>query len=1324
MKSKIFFITFLIITSVIFPQKDIKILSSDFRSLTVEYTPLYLDTSDVILNGNTYKNIELYLGNLENEQKWGNPYILTRSLNVGVPAEFGNTIEIISSFYKDISGKVKPVPYAVPDSSSFYYDFRENAEYYNYSADDELVSFGEFGLVRDVGAQTIEIKPIKFFPKENKIRLYKKIIFKISFSGNGQISSKPADDLVEGIFVNYNVAKFWNKQGSNNSFNKPTIVNSVLATGRWFRFETPEEGIYKITRAQLSALGIDANLVDPKTIKIYNNGGKTLPENNSLTRPIDLEENAILIVGEDDGKFDETDYILFYGRGSRFWDYGNDGITIQRFNHSYSTKNYYWITSGGAAGKRMDNKPSIVSTPTLTQTTTDAFADWEEDKINLGMSGRQWMGDNFNTSVPSRTYTNTLNGIVENSQISYKFRFIIGSTSGLTLRITENGNNIVQQNLAGYSEDYVVGKDYPINSSYSQLLPNDRSILNLSVSPSTATSVGYLDYFTITYTKKLKANGDQLTFYSTQHDGIIEYQLNNYSSSDIKTFDISDYKNVKQVTGSNLTGGECKFSSNELSSLRSKYLAVGNEGYKTVVNQVEITNSDLHGETVGARYIVVTCKDFLDAANTFKNYKENNAPVPISTYVVDIQQIYNEFSCGVQDPTALRDYLKFAYDNWQIRPQYVMLLGKGTYDYKNIENYNDNFVPTWQTEQSLIMVYYGDSYTTDDFFCRVSGTDSKPDIAIGRVTCTTPGEAGNYLNKVMDYELNQAKGDWRNLITLVSDDGYKGNKYEGNMHTEPSENLANIYFPASFSFNKIYSASYPEEITGQGKRKPLVNQAIINAVNEGTVFLNYFGHGSPELWADEHIFEKSTMVSQLQNTKYFFLGAATCDFGYFDIPNYKSAAEEITFLPNSGAIASLTAARLVFAGENEGLMYRLIDSLFSNGKDTLNYTYPIGKVIFASKTTSINDQKYHLLGDPTVRLIFPRYNAKIDSINGQNPLVNIQVSALSKTKVEGSILKSDNTVWNDFNGEGILTIFDSQRQVRIESINYNVNMQGGVIFKGRVSITDGKFSTEFVVPKDISYENKNGKIVLYFSDDDVDGLGYTNKIVVGGTDTTAVNDGTGPEINIYFDNISNVNGSLVNKDSKLIVDLKDETGINTTGTGVGHKLEGVLNQNEQNPIDFTNYFTGDLDAGGKSGKIEYQFTTLENGDNTLQVKAWDVFNNPSVEDVNFTVVEGNDLQIRDVYNYPNPFKDKTQFTFQQNLNKPIDVKIKVYSISGRLIHEIERQNISDRFVIIDWDGKDKDGDEVANGTYLYKIIVKSVDGEFNKSVLGKLAVLN
>ena len=790
---------------------------------------------------------------------------------------------------------------------------------------------------------------------------------------------------------------------------------------------------------------------------------------------------------------------------------------------------------------------------------------------------------------------------------------------------------------------------------------------------------------------------------------------------------MTDFSNVKIITDHVLlSGGDCRFRSSERRDSVTKYIAVGNDNFLTPFNPVAVKNSNLRGISDGVKFIIIAHQEFMEQADRLKNYRENESAIPVSTIVVDVETIYNEFSGGILDVSAIRDFLNYAFDNWQTKPEYFLLFGKGTYDYKDIEGFGDNFVPTWQTEESLQLIFGKDSYTSDDFFGRLDGNDLMPDLAFGRITVRNKTEAENYISKIIYYENNSNKGNWRNLITLIADDGFTSTGYEGSEHTAPSETLAKSIIPPSFDLKKIYVADYPAVITGSGRRKPTCNEDILKAMNSGTLLVNYIGHGNPELWAHEFVFERSVAIPQLVNDNYFFLCAATCDFGYYDIPNFQSGAEELTYLPDAGSVATFNSARLVFSGQNHSLNFTLMEYLLDLPREELNLPVTLGYSVFRTKLewNNINSQKFHLIGDPTMRLLIPQYFGSIDSLNGQALDSLFQLKALSKTRIAGTILKTDSSKWSDYNGEGILTVYDSERIKLLEEIDdYPMVIPGGVIFKGRVSVNNGEFNAEFVVPKDIIYENKNGKILFYFLNGFSDGLAFSNKIVVGGTDTTTVNDGEGPEIEIFFDDASYYNAYLVGPNPDLIIKLTDETGLNVTGTGVGHTLEGILNEDEGNPIDFTEFFTGDLDAGGKSGEVNYKFTKLNEGDYLLDVKAWDVFNNFSRESANFTVVTNDNLVIRDVYNYPNPFSSNTTFTFQQNLNRPIDVKIKVYTIAGRMIKEVEQKNVNQKFVKINWDGRDEDGDWLANGTYLYKLIIKTSDGEFSESIIGKMAVI-
>lgn len=1314
-------LTVFLISILIFPQNDLRIISSDVASLVIEYSPQFTDTSIFKIENAEYRNTRFLNALLTNEEDWGARAEFSRFINVGVPNEFGTTLEILSTVYKELPGKIIPVPEVDTDGDFPIHRYKASQDYFSDSANEELVTFGDFGIARGVKIQSFHIHPVKSDPNSNTIKLYSKIVFRVNFSGAGSISSIPADDLIKDAILNFDVAKYWN-ESSSKSLNKITS-NSVLSNGKWFRFEAPEEGMYKIPRSALAALGIDVSTVDPRTIKIYNNGGKALSENITQSRPNDLVENAITIVGESDGKFDEADYIIFYGRGSSFWDKAADSTKIVRYRHSYSDKNYFWITSGGNNGKRIESKLSLNQTPDFVQNTTQAFAHWEVDRINLGKSGKQFFGDDFSSSVSTRTYVNSLFHRNDSAPINYNFRFAVGTQNGMQLTISENGNQIYTANLSGFgSQSYTAGVEHKNSMAFNGQLLDSRSSLTFKVNPTSVSSIGYLDYFEIQYLKNLNANADELLLFANGNIGVVEYQVKGFSNSNIKVYDVSDYSNIKVISNPILSGGECKYLVNEISAERKKYFVLGNDKFKSIINSVEVPNSNLHGETTGAEFVIITHKNFIEAANRLKTYRESQALIPVSTIIIDVDKIYNEFSCGILDVAAIRDYLKYAYENWQIKPKYALLFGKGTYDYRNIEGYSDNFIPTYQTEQSLALL---NSYVTDDFFFRVDGPDLRVDIAPGRIPVTTLTEANNIVSKIIRYENSSSKGPWRNNVTFVADDGLgRAGSNEGAEHTRPSEEISETIIPKHFDKRKIYSASYPDVITGQGRRKPEVNQEIINAINDGTLFMNFIGHGSPELWTHEVIFEKSVSLPQMKNDKYFFMCAATCDFGYFDIPNFQAAAEAMMFLPNTGSIAAFTSARLVFSWNNHILNRELVNQLFLSSRDTLNLPVRMGTAVFATKQSSFtsNDQKYTLFGDPTMRLLMPQYNASVDSINGQNLSSNVQIKALSKTKIDGRILQSDNSTWSDYTGEAILTVFDSERDIYIEPIRFTAKIPGGTIFKGRVSITNGNFSSDFVVPKDISYENKNGKIVLYFTNATSDGVGFTSNVIVGGTDTTT-NDGKGPEIEIFFDDVSFANSYLVGPTPNLIVKLFDETGLNTTGTGIGHKLEGILNENENNPLDFTKYFTGDLDAGGRSGQVNYKFNPLEFGEYSLDVKAWDVFNNFSTQTAYFTVVNDGELVVREIYNYPNPFSGSTTFTFQQNLTNAIDVKIKVYTIAGRMIKEIERFNVLDKYVTIDWDGRDQDGDMIGNGAYLYKIIVKTVDGETSKSVTGKLAVI-
>jgi len=1314
----------------LYAKDDVKIVSSSKSAMVIEYKPTLTDSSLVTVDNQKYLKLQVYQGVILSDTAKGIPALSKRILNIGVPSETGNTYEILKAEYVEVSGQLSPTTKMVKDGKFANSVYTIGDQYHLSRFSNDVVSFGEYGIMRELKIQKFIFSPIQFDYSSKKIRIYTNITVRITFSSNqANNSAIQSADLLSGAVINYDVAKSWGVRASNKLAKANTTTSSVLSTGTWYRFDATDEGIYKISKSMLASMGIDASSVDPRTIKIYNNGGKVLSETVSADRPVDLVENAILVEGEDDGKFDDNDYILFYGRGTNFWDYDAASSTITRSYSPYSDHNYYWITSGGTKGKRIQNKVGLNQSTKYVQATTKAFAYRKDELINIGQTGRYFMGDKFSSTSKSKTYTTSLNGIIPNSQIDYKTSFICYDNYAIILELDENSNNFSSSYIYGDVSDYSFGRENIVTASYTGTLPNDRSSLKFTYNASGTTSVGYLNYFEIAYQKYLTAYSDNIIFFSKDTTSVIEYQLSNFSTSSISVFDVSDNANVKILTSPVLlSGGEYNFQCSESAGSVIKYIAAGPAAYKTPSNIESVKNSNIRGFADGSKFIIITNSAFLEEANKIKSFKENTANNKISTTVYTTEQIFNEFSGGSVDVSAIRDFIKYAYENWNIKPEYVLLLGDGDYDYKNIYKNNKNFVIPYETEDSYNSL---SSYCSDDFYAKIVGDDYFVDIAIGRVTIGSVSDAESYIAKLISYENNSTKGTWKNLITLVADDNYQSRTLNvDSSFTLESEYIYNNYIPKSYNIKKIYLATYPDITVADGRRAPEVNQAIINAINEGTLIFNYIGHGNPEVLAYKYVFEKTVTIPQLKNDKYFFLTAATCDFGCYDNPTDPSSVEEMLLKSDGGCIGALAAVRPVIENNNLTLNEYFFQNLLYSSKDENNLSISVGKAYMLTKIDVPNDNnsnRFHLFGDPTIRLQIPQNSAMFDTINGVHEgvsgAVDVQAKALGTLNVQGTVLKADYTVWTDFNGEGVLTVYDSDRNTYLSNISYSVEMPGGLLFNGKVSVTNGKFKTSFVVPKDISYENNYGKMLFYFYNSTQDGLVSFSKLKFSGSDTTTVNDGKGPTIDIYFDDASIKNAYLVNSNSSLIVKLKDSTGINSAGTGIGHKLEGILNKDVNNPIDFTNYFTGDADAGGKSGQITYKFNDLSSGDYNLKVKAWDVFNNYSEAETDFKIVSGTDLEIRDVYNYPNPFQSSTTFTFQQNFATPLNVKIKIYTISGRLIKEIERNNIDEKFVKVDWNGRDQDGNQIANGTYLYKIIVKTVDGVYNKNVTGKLAII-
>ena len=474
------------------------------------------------------------------------------------------------------------------------------------------------------------------------------------------------------------------------------------------------------------------------------------------------------------------------------------------------------------------------------------------------------------------------------------------------------------------------------------------------------------------------------------------------------------------------------------------------------------------------------------------------------------------------------------------------------------------------------------------------------------------------------------------------------------------------------------------------------------------------------------MFDRDADFALLHNKqKYFFLVAATCNFSYFDNATEQSGGEALVSLPDAGAIAVFSSTRAVYSYDNFLLNETVYENLFQLDATTGRIIQQrLGDVVFRTKQVfadTINDRKYFLLGDPALRVSFPKLFATIDTLNGA-PLANpAQLKALSQNRLVASLQPP--ALNATYSGQNQLVVYDANRTVQLydpETGYSSFSKAGNILFRGEQTIINGVVKAGFVVPKDISYRDDFGRITIYFWNASEDGAGYTTKIRVGGSDSTAPADTRGPSVSLYLDGRTFRPGDVVSANPILIADFKDEHGINTSDAGVGHRIEAWIDKSPQS-IDLTEYYKSNFDTY-QDGTVQFQLSGLSEGSHSLQLRAWDTYNNPSTSQTTFDIVTGVGLKLFNVFNYPNPFSSSTIFTFEHNQLVAVDAQVNIYTVAGRLIQSLKQTDIH-QIINIPWDGRDRDGDRIANGVYLYKVIARTADGRFSTETLGKLSVV-
>lgn len=1101
--------------------------------------------------------------------------------------------------------------------------------------------------------------------------------------------------------------------------------HSVLATGRWCKVKIVGSGIYTLSYEKLKSMGFN----DPDHVKVYGNGGAMLPVANSDPRDDDLQEIPVWKETGSGGQFGPGNFILFYARGIVNWSYNSASRFYFHSENKFSDAAYYFLTEDLGSPSVIQYAPQTSTPSGLDISTFDDYAEHELDQVNLIHSGAEWYGENFNLTTHYSFSFDFADFSTTDSVYIYS-RLVARYSSSTSYSLQLNSQYLGQLTLPGVPTTSSTD-DYASKGSLMAGARPGTGRLTLDIDYNKADAPmaeGWLDFIDVNVKRNLNLSGAQLAFRSSRNIGagnVSTFHLGN-AGAGVMVWDVTDLHHP-MLESLVAEGQGLKF--NALTDRIREFVAVdpGAALPEPVTSGEDVgwlkENQDLHGIS-SADMVIVTHPEFLEQARDLAELHRMHDHLNVALVTTD--QVYNEFSSGAPDVAAIRDFMKMLYDRGKAGgtpPSYLLLFGDGSFDNKRHLENNPNFILTYQSPNSLTQ---SASFVTDDFYGLLDdnegGYSGLLDVGIGRLPVKDTLEARAMVNKVRWYIDPLNRKDWRNMICFIGDDG------DNNIHMQQADELADYVgtnYPA-FAIEKIYLDAYQQVVTAAGPTYPDVNQAILRRINKGSLIVNYTGHGNEIGLAHERILQDDA-IRNLENGPLLPLFVtATCEFSRFDDVNQTavdqysdatSAGEHLLLNDKGGAIALFSTTRLVYSGPNFTLneqFYRYVFQRDANGQP-----YRLGDIIRLSKNSTgsgINKLNFTLLGDPALVPAYPDLTVVTDSIDGiPISLFADTLKAYQKVTVTGHVESFTGMPLNEFTGDLYPMVFDkaatittlgNKGDVPITFTTYN-----SILFKGWAGVANGRFSFSYIVPRDINYAVGPGKIIYYANDTATDAHGFCNGILTGGLSSPGEPDTNGPEIKLFMNDTTFVNGGITSQNPVLLAYLTDENGINTTGTGIGHDI--TMNLDRDDKAYLNDYYQSARDSYVK-GYLVYPMKDLQEGQHTLSLKVWDVYNNSSEASLDFVVVTSAQLELNSLMNYPNPFTDETWFTFRHNhAGEMLDIQIDIVSLSGQTVKIIRVTQSDDGFETspIPWDGRNYSGQAVARGIYIYHIRVKTPEGQ-------------
>ena len=1268
----------------------------------------------------------------------GIPNLPYDEIKVGIPAGGEVTVNILSSRSqrRELSKRIKPVPFFSGSDEFTEYTYRiDEDKYRSRNNFIRILPETSFRLSKFV---PVLINPFQY-DGERSLEIISDAIISISITGvpdqnleSTLITDPLSSDFMNNL-INPDYARYWQTE-----LRSPINFADFSRSDHWVRVETSQTGMHKITPSQLSFLPV--NDLDPRTLRMFTTGGSALP-NSVIQTGLEFYEVPIQVVGEEDGSFDATDYIVFYGLDRSGFD-KNQTYSGPLYHNPYSGNVVYWLTFAGEFDAPVKRIQTTVPAPSYSSTRTSnpitlRMENESHRRFNTGFGwySQRWFGQSTADYEVTQVIEDIDTTVVANLSFSLVQEDINSALwHRMNLYINNQPYTLPNENqvadLAWFSTS-----TYNFNRTTSLFQEGTNDILFRVFRGQTINY--FFDFYEITYNKKLIKRNRQYQVKTPAVDYLapIRYSFTG-SSNAVTVYQAESFSAVKILTHATNSNG-------------FQFIGSGGAGNSYWV----IQPSDLFAPAVIQSYtpidltqseqidnVIVCPAEFVSQAQDLADFYWEQYRV--KSKIVNQQHIFDQFNGGHPDPVAVRQYLRWVYHNQPApRISSLTLLGLGTIDWRNNSGQ--------AADKNKIIIYEQNGDAADDLFTLITSSFA-PQLAVGRYPVRNSSELGTMLSNMYNYVQNPSFGWWRNSLLIVADDLTNGVTVTGEYYHTESAQTTNIAINRSVNVDLVLGIEHEYD---EFQNKPTARDAMMSRINDGTLIWYYIGHGSYDKLGAEDYFNGATDMGRFNNPDRLNLFiAASCKVGHFDYWGFESLAQKVVLMDNLGSVASIAGTRETGPTSNEILFVYFMEQ-------AVNLRNPVGAALMNAKTVYSqamdNNRRYVLLGDPLLRITPPARDSSmsigsvdrlfmdsrsgsgmtgLDSRSGSGMTeldsrsekgmsgLDFRSGSNSQQAFEASDIKPGDLPKNtdlfsrqlieidgSFSDSGLsgtaeVMLFNPDQTVVFRPLTV-VTKRGNPIFRGRSTVTNSAYSTRVVVPDDVN-PGTTGSVISYMSINSgsigKDYVNYTFPVTVS-DQTIPTDNPDAPQIELFLGTLDFREGDTVGTNPLLIAHISDSNGINLTGSA-GHNILLILNDSSQ-PLAVTSYFSYDLDSH-TTGTLSYRLQNLSEGIHKLQLLVFDNFNRPAVANTSFIVKKSSELSIKRLLPYPNPMSGSGYITFI--LSVEADVTVSIYTMSGRKIRTIQDMG-KKGFNQIWWDGRDADGKSLANNTYFVKVKAKTPD---------------